>query len=229
MNMENYRIILGVCLLSLGILSGGGRLLVAQQKDEQHTQPASDRLVIIKKQEVAVPDFEAQGYILAIGGGGEGIIGQLKGSQVVAIDISRRELEEAPPGPLKVVMDARDLNFLDSSFNTAASFFTLCYIKEADHEKVFQEIYRVLAAHGRFLIWDINFDKRGDEKKDMALVPLLVKLPDKEINTGYGVTWPEKAHDIAYYVQLAKNTGFDVKTQTSQDKWFFLELAKEAR
>ena len=224
--MTNFRTILCVLLLFIGILSGGGRLLPAQQADDQETKPLSERLTIIKKQEVALPDFEAQGYILAIGGGGEGIIGQLKGSQVVAIDISRRELEEAPSGPLKIVMDARDLNFLDSSFNTAASFFTLCYIKEEDHKKVFEEIYRVLAASGQFLIWDVNFEKRIDETKDMALVPLRVKLPGKEINTGYGVTWPERAHDLAYYVQLAKNTGFTVKNQATQDKWFFLELSK---
>jgi hypothetical protein len=58
------------------------------------------------------------------------------------------------------------------------------------------------------------------------VVPLRVKLPDKEINTGYGVTWPEKAHDLAYYIQLAKNAGFAVKTKNTRDKWFFLELSK---
>ena len=35
-------------------------------------------------------------------GGGEGIIGQMKPAQVIAIDLSKRELEEAPPGPLKI-------------------------------------------------------------------------------------------------------------------------------
>jgi hypothetical protein len=52
-----------------------------------------------------VDDFDAAGYILDIGGGGEGVIGQLKGERVVAIDKQKRELEEAAPGALKIVID----------------------------------------------------------------------------------------------------------------------------
>jgi len=33
-------------------------------------------------------------------------------------------LEEAPAGPLKIVMDATDLKFLDSAFDTATAFAT---------------------------------------------------------------------------------------------------------
>lgn len=44
-----------------------------------------------------------QGKILDIGGGGEGIIGQVLGDKVVTIDKLKEELEEAPEGPLKVV------------------------------------------------------------------------------------------------------------------------------
>ena len=40
--------------------------------------------------EVGLPDFPASGLILDVGGGGEGVIGQLKGSQVVAIDLSKQ-------------------------------------------------------------------------------------------------------------------------------------------
>lgn len=59
-------------------------------------------------------------------------------------------------------MDARDLKILDNSFNTAASFFTLCDINESDHEKVFEEIFRVLVSGGRFLNLDVIFLKRID-------------------------------------------------------------------
>jgi len=82
-----------------------------------------DRVLRFEMQQVIVNDFKAEGYILAIGGGGEGTIGRLKGSQVIAIDIRKIELEEAPDGPLKIIMDARDLQFLDNAFNTATSFF----------------------------------------------------------------------------------------------------------
>jgi len=37
---------------------------------------------------------KADGFILEIGGGGEGIIGGLKGKQVIAIDRNEEKLEE---------------------------------------------------------------------------------------------------------------------------------------
>lgn len=95
--------------------------------------------------------FDAAGYILDLGGGGAGVIGRLKGHQVIAIDISKEELTDAPEGPLKIVMDASDLQFLDQSFDTATSFFTLMYIKGSDHEDVFREIHRGLRPGGEVL------------------------------------------------------------------------------
>jgi len=197
-----------------------------EQKGNHHKKISPERTYRFETQIVDVEDFDAEGYILAIGGGGEGIIGQLKGNQVISIDISRRELEESHPGPLKIIMDARDLLFLDDSFNTAASFFTLCYISGEDHEKVFQEVLRVLASQGKFLIWDVVLKERKDKAKDIAIFPLLVRLPNKEINTGYGVHWPEKSHDLSYYIQLSKRVGFEIVVKKEQGQWFYLELKK---
>ena len=67
---------------------------------EGHQQPTPDQVYMIEAQHVSVADFPAEGFILDIGGGGEGIIGQLKGAQVVAIDPIRREL--APGGHFRV-------------------------------------------------------------------------------------------------------------------------------
>src|SRR5690348_1504129 len=95
------------------------------------TAQAADppKMHVFERQDFAVSDFRASGYILDIGGGGEGIIGQMKPSQVIAIDLVKRELEEAPPGPLKIVMDATDLKFLDRSFDTVTAFFSLMYMR----------------------------------------------------------------------------------------------------
>lgn len=215
------RKIIFILVLFLAVIS-----FASIKAGDQHKMPSQEQIYRFEKQEITVHDFDAQGYILAIGGGGEGVIGQLKGKQVVAIDISKRELEETLPGPLKIVMDARDLKFLDSTFDTAASFFTLCYIDGSDHEKVFEEVFRVLSSGGRFLIWDVIFSKRVDEKKDVAIIPLHVMLPSKEITTGYGVHWPEKPRDLAYYVHLAEKAGFKVVSREEKQKWFFLELGK---
>ena len=180
-----------------------------------------------KQQKVFVEDFNASGYILDIGGGGEGVIGQLKGQQVIAIDISKRELEDAPPGPLKIVMDGRDLKFVDNSFPTATVFFTFVYIDSKDHKQVFQELHRVLADGGRLLIWDVLFPVSEDDQKEMAVFPLKTTLPEKEITTGYGVRWPREGRGLAHYLKLADETGYEVLDQMTNDMWFYLELKKK--
>jgi ubiquinone/menaquinone biosynthesis C-methylase UbiE len=194
---------------------------------EHHPRPLEERYFFFGKQEVVVHNFEAPGYILDIGGGGEGIIGILKGEKVIAIDPQKEELEEAAEGPLKIIMDARDLQFLDGTFDTATAFFSLMYIKtRADYGRVFGEVFRVLKAGGRFLIWDVNVPQRMDEKRDIFVVPLLVKVNDKEIETGYGQPWPEEAHDLGFYLDLAEESGFQVVKQQKNERVFFLQLQK---
>jgi SAM-dependent methyltransferase len=176
--------------------------------------------------EVVVPDFPAESLILDIGGGGEGVIGQLKGQQVVAIDLSKRELAEAPGKPLlKIVMDARDLKFLDESFHTVTVFFTFMYIDPADHEKVFREIHRVLAPGGRVLVWDPIFPNERDPAHVNILFPLHVELPQKEIDTGYGARFRE-GQACDHFVELAGKAGFQVVSRKNEAGWFFLELER---
>ena len=178
------------------------------------------------RQTVTVEDFDAEGFILDIGGGGEGVIGQLKGKQVIAIDISKRELVEAPPGPLKIVMDARDLKFLDNTFNTATVFFTFMYISSDDHQKVFEELHRVLSSGGRLLIWDVTFPEKVDKRQTMALFFFNFILPDREIKTGYGVRRPAGEQGLEHFMELAKKTGFESVSHQEKGQWFFLEVKK---
>ncbi len=191
-------------------------------------RPSAEQILRFNTLEVEVPDFPAAGLILDIGGGGEGVIGQLKKHQVIAIDISKRELVEAPDGPLlKIVMDGRDLQFLDHVFETVTVFFTFMYISPADHENVLSEIERVLAPGGRLLIWDVIFPRQKDEAKEFALFPLKIMLPEKVINTGYGVRAPKDGQGIPHYLALAEKTGFEVLSEKELENWFFLELRKK--
>jgi ubiquinone/menaquinone biosynthesis C-methylase UbiE len=193
----------------------------------ERTSPSNDHLFFFEKQEVVVHDFETPGWILDIGGGGEGVIGILKGEKVVAIDFHKAELEEAAEGPLKIVMDARDLQFLDGTFDTATAFFSLMYIKTtADLKKVFEEIFRTLKAGGQFLIWDIDVPRRMTDEKDIYVIPVAVKVADREIETGYGQPWPDEKRDLALYLSLAEKTGFRVVEQRKTGQVFYLRLQK---
>ncbi len=222
---------IGLAAAPAGGFPGAGDAVEAAEAPagESHPHgPSEDELYFFEQQEVAVEDFPASGYILDVGGGGEGVIGRLKGTQVVAIDISRRELEDAPAGPLKIVMDATDLQFLDETFNTATAFFTLMYVPGSDHPKVFEEIARVLRPGGRFLIWDVELPERLDAEKDVAVFPLLIKLPGEEIATGYGTRWPARQQDAGYYIGLAEASGFEVLRKQASGGTLFLELRKRS-
>jgi ubiquinone/menaquinone biosynthesis C-methylase UbiE len=193
---------------------------------ESHPRPDPSRIHRLEPQEVEVTDFPAAGLILDIGGGGEGIIGRLKGNQVVAIDRLKPELEQAPAGPLKIVMNAGDLQFLDASFATATAFFSLMFMPAAEHSTVLGEAFRVLAPGGRLLIWDIALPPRLDDPRDILLFELTVSLPGAVVETGYGTFWPAVAQDLAYYTRLAVQAGFEVETQRETGRLFFLEVRR---
>jgi ubiquinone/menaquinone biosynthesis C-methylase UbiE len=189
-------------------------------------QPAMHRF---ERQDLIVRDFEASGYILDIGGGGEGIIGRMKPSQVIAIDIEKRELEEAPPGPLKIVMDAADLKFLDSTFDTVTAFFTLMYMPPDVRKKAFAEAFRVMKPGGRWLIWDAVIPTAMEEGTTGPAFFLTLKLPRETVRTGYATGWPAQPRDLAYYKSLAQEAGFRVAEEKEHGggfHTFFLELRK---
>ena len=193
---------------------------------EEHSEVSEDRIFFLEKQEVIVNDFDASRLILDIGGGGGGIIGKMKGKQVVAIDPSRRELEGTDDGPLKIVMDAGDMLFLDGAFDVVTSFFTLMYIEGSDHEKIFEEAFRVLVSGGRFLIWDVDLPQCSDEEKDIVAFYLTIKLPNREVETGYGTKWPEQRQGLPYYKEIAERVGFIASNHEESGRVFSLELQK---
>ena len=173
---------------------------------------------------IEVKKFKSDGFILDVGGGGEGVIGRLKGKDVVAIDFKKEELEEAADGPLKIVMDARELQFLDNSFNTATAFFSLMYLKtQVDQQKAFEEIGRVLRPGGHLLVWDIDLSERPEPDKEFYVVQLRYRVGGEEFGTGYGQRWPKETRSTAYYIELAGKAGLQ-HIQTEKNKHAFYLL-----
>jgi len=178
--------------------------------------------------EVKLAHLPFDGWILDIGGGGEGVIGQLMGSQVVAIDRRMEELEEATPGPLKIVMDAGDLQFLDETFSAITAFFCLMYIREEESLRmILREAYRVLKPGGQLWVWDASIPKREGITQEVFVVPVQIELPGgKRIETGYGQLWPKDVRDGNYYERLAAEVGFESVSLEEGDAQMMIKFMK---
>jgi len=210
-------------------LTAAAILLLSTIAAAQHIpKPRDEEIWQAPRLNVGLDHFAANGLILDIGGGGWGVIGQLKGAQVVTIDISKNELLEAPPGPLlKIVMDARQLGFLDGTFPTATVCFTFMFLAPSDHEQVYRELRRVLVPGGRLLVWDAVLPSLADQRKRYALIPVTFRLPGKTINAGYGTYLVPGGQGPDHFERLAAKTGFEVVSKKIEPGWFFLELVRK--
>ena len=188
---------------------------------------AHENIKFIEPQKIDLTNVELAGRILDIGGGGEAIIGQLKGERVIAIDPRESELKDAPSGDhLNIIMDATDLKFLDDYFDTATAFFTLMYVPLENHLKIFQEIHRVLRKGGEFVVWDFPIPKRDTPEKEFYGLYLEVKIRETEISTGYVTKW-NKEQDIEYFANLGTSNGFSVVEKYPIDGIFYIRFKKE--
>ena len=162
------------------------------------------------------------GNILDIGGGGEGIIGRLYQEQVVAIDNRREELDEAPDGFEKVLMDATDLQFADASFNHVTFFFTLMFMGTEDQKQAIMEAARVLKDGGEIHIWDCNIASAYPEPFQ---VDIEIQLPTEHITTTYGIGKLD-TQDISSIEKMCEDAGFIPIAQLEKEKYFHMVLRK---
>jgi len=182
---------------------------------------------IFNKIKLEVKDIASDGLILDIGGGGEGVISRLKGIQVVAIDLFKEELVEIIDGSQKIVMDARQLAFPDESFETATAFFSMMFMKTRDdHQRVMNEVSRVLKPAGHLLVWDIDLVERPASEKEHYFVQLQYRVGNFKKVTGYGVKWPHENRGETYYLQLAAEAGFQHLVTERADCMFYFEFIK---
>ena len=167
---------------------------------------------------------EINGRILDIGGGGEGIIGRLYTNQVVAIDIYQDELDEAPIGFEKILMDATQLKFKDKSFDHVTSFYTLMFMGAADQERAISEAARVLVNGGELHIWDCNILSAYPEP---FCVDVTVCLPNEYISTTHGIVKKEAQNEISI-TKLCLKAGFVLSYKNCSKYGFYLRFKKDS-
>ena len=165
---------------------------------------------------------EFNGKILDIGGGGEGVIGRLYTNQVVAIDIRQDELDEAPPGFEKILMDATHLKFSDNSFDHVTSFYSLMFMSAEDQKSAISEAARVLVNGGELHIWDCNIPSAYPEP---FCVDVTVSLPNEHISTTYGVVKRDTQNALSI-TNLCLKAGLVLACQNRSQNSFYLRFKK---
>jgi len=124
-------------------------------------------------------------------------------------------------------MDARNLQFLNNTFDAVTAFFTLMYIPKSDHMQVFYELYRVLKLGGEFYLWDVAIPVYLGTETDIFVVPLEIELKNGlKINTAYGTLWKEHEQCASYYQELGIQTGFQSVLVESANEIFCLKFKK---
>jgi len=198
--------------------------VLAAQEEARPRAVSPDEIHNFKPQTVPLASIDTEDLILDIGGS-EGVIGHLMGAQVVTIDVDAKGLSKRSTESLKIVMDARELTFVDESFSTVTSFFSLLRFDASDQVRVVEEIYRVLEPGGKFHVWDAVFGPRP-EGKTIAMIPVAVKIKGENIDAGYSRRWPDEVHDLDHYRKLAEAAGFIVLDVDEKAAWFRFEFQK---
>ena len=179
----------------------------------------TQKISFLNSQDIAFP-------IIDLGGGGEGVIGQLYKEKVTAIDSRQDELDETPDGPIKVCANAMDLPFEDNFFASATAFYFFMYLQSQDYKSVIKEAFRVLKPGGFFYLWDTVIPQRTDEKKELFLVPVIAVLPNKKINTAYGVKWSTRVMNCDILSDISREIGFTIHNKTVGNNSFTLICQK---
>ncbi len=164
---------------------------------------------------------EITGNILDIGGGGEGIIGCIYPEQVTAIDNRLDELEEAPDGPIKIVMDAREMTFVGKCFDNVTAFYSFMYIPKIDHLKVIAEISRVLKNNGYLHIWDAVI-----KEAKPFLAELDINANGNSVQTTYGIVKEDATQDAFYFKSLMESSDFTLVSETDNQGDFYQRWQK---
>ncbi len=165
------------------------------------------------------------GSILDIGGGGEGVIGQLFGNRVIAIDNRQEELDEAPDCCEKRLMDATNLSFPDHSFDNATFFYSLMYMLKDTQDRAIAEASRVLKEGGGLYIWDTEIQTAFPAPH---IVSIEIPCCGKIISATYGIVKNE-SQSLKEIIQRGLACGLSLQDSSIDEGHFYLQFKKEAK
>ncbi len=163
------------------------------------------------------------GSILDIGGGGEGIIGRVYDHQVTAIDNCQEELDEAPDGYEKLLMDACNLTFPAHAFDHVTFFYSLMFMNADTQFKAISEATRVLKPGGDLHIWDAEISSAYPEP---FTVDLDIQLPTEKIHTTYGIISDIKNQTASTIKEICMDFGLQSERTQMEDGQFYLVFRK---
>lgn len=169
------------------------------------------------KQHILIQEIP-HGRVIDIGGGGEGVIAQIGGARVVAIDKFISEIHEArgkAPGASWMVADATEIPCESRCFDNATAFFSCMYMTDEVKVKVFRETRRVLKKGGEFWIWDVHMLPRS---KVFAIRLQIDFHETHKVNTAYGVK--AKDQSAASIDNLLQECGYESEVITNRKHWF---------
>ena len=193
-----------------------------KQKEEAPAQFAPELIDETERATVRI-HRELSGRILDVGGGGEGVIGQVYGPQVTAIDISPEELAEASEGFEKLVMDAAEMTFPDGSFDHVTAFYSFMFIPKDRQPKAIAEIARVLRPGGQLRIWDCEIAAAWPEP---FLVDLDVDANGKPIRTTYGIRRKDFRQTADGLIETCAEAGLTLRGREQTGAQFRLWFGK---
>ena len=163
------------------------------------------------------------GPILDLGGGGDGIIGRIYCQQAIAIDNRQEELDEAPDGPQKLLMDASALTFEDASFQHVTAFFSFMYMPHTVQAQAIAQAARVLRPGGTLHIWDAEISSAFPEP---FLMELDVDASGTSVHTTYGIVKEDAAQNADHFLRLCQGARLNLENRQEHDGWFYLRLSK---
>lgn len=163
------------------------------------------------------------GPILDLGGGGEGIIGRIYCRQAAAIDNRQEELDEAPDGPKKLLMDAAALTFEDASFQHVTAFFSFMYMSHTVQARAIAQAARVLRPGGTLHIWDAEI---GSAFPDPFLMELDIDAAGTPVHTTYGIVKENAAQNADHFLRLCQGARLNLEDRQDHNGWFYLCLTK---